>query len=355
MKRIFNILGYVLFLTLFVYLFFVFQSYTVLYIDVFLVLFPIISVLLGRYAVNRLDIKVTGIKEAINSNEEFVITFTIKNPTWIPIVDANIMCSYFNNFFECSENLILSVPIYSHGTQVVKLPVKSDYCGIVDVNISQVNVWDMLHVWHAACKVNICNSIVLYPHVNHGIEIDPNIYVCGSDDSEETHKKGNDFSDISDVREYIPGDSLKDIHWKLSVKKEALMVKEHVTMSSKQIAILIELFEDGSYVIDSIMKLSYSVCYNLASSNMPFTIYWWSENSKQIKEKIILNVEDVNICFRELFYEKTYKEVDKAYYEFSNIENYIESIICITNHKINENEDMIINFERGYLTYREVI
>lgn len=41
----------------------------------------------------------------------------------------------------------------------------------------------------------------------------------GMNEAEESRKKGHDFSEVVDVREYQPGDKLQNIHWKLSAKK----------------------------------------------------------------------------------------------------------------------------------------
>ena len=57
----------------------------------------------------------------------------------------------------------------------------------------------------------------------------------GMSESEESQAKGNDFAEITDVREYRPGDRIKDIHWKLSAKKETLMVKERTSVAQSQV------------------------------------------------------------------------------------------------------------------------
>ena len=41
-----------------------------------------------------------------------------------------------------------------------------------------------------------------------------------------TYKKGDDPSEIFDIREYADGDKIQRIHWKLSSKTGDLMVKE---------------------------------------------------------------------------------------------------------------------------------
>ena len=40
------------------------------------------------------------------------------------------------------------------------------------------------------------------------------------------NKKGSDYSETFQLREYVPGDSIKQIHWKLSEKLDKLVVRE---------------------------------------------------------------------------------------------------------------------------------
>ena len=48
------------------------------------------------------------------------------------------------------------------------------------------------------------------------------------DDSESysPDKKGSDYSETFQLREYVPGDSIKQIHWKLSEKLDKLIIRE---------------------------------------------------------------------------------------------------------------------------------
>ncbi len=353
MKRIINIITYILIVILIGYLFFVFQSFPVLYILIFLLVFPFVSIFISKYIINRLDISVDCVKEDIDVNQEFYIIFKINNKTVIPIVDANIYCSYSNLFYEHKENLEISVPIYAKGEQVVRLPVKSEFCGVIDVHIDNVTVWDMLHIWYATCKVSVNNNIILYPVVREGIEVDGNVYVTGNDDTEESYKKGSDFAEISDIREYIPGDSLKDIHWKLSSKKEQLMVKEHITMSSKQIAVFIELYNDDEYILDNIIDVAYSVGSKLIMNNMPFTLYWWSENIHEIKEKVILNIYSVDEMFKEIFYEKPYVKKDMGISQFKHAAERIENVIYVSESDGTE-EEVIYKNKNVTVSYKGV-
>jgi hypothetical protein len=53
--------------------------------------------------------------------------------------------------------------------------------------------------------------------------------------------KGSDNTELSDIRTYISGDSLKSIHWKLSSKSEDLIVKDYSRNKGTSVCILCDL------------------------------------------------------------------------------------------------------------------
>ena len=101
----------------------------------------------------------------------------------------------------------------------------------------------------------------------------------GVTEAMESKEKGYDFSEISGIREYIPGDKLQNIHWKLSVKKDELMVKERMSVSAMQLNVLVELYNNEELCVESVLTLADSVTKGFVSFNLPFTVYYYSINS----------------------------------------------------------------------------
>ena len=56
-------------------------------------------------------------------------------------------------------------------------------------------------------------------------------------------KKGQDISEVSGLREYVPGDSMNSIHWKLSGKLDELIVREFGQPSNYNTLILYEMMK----------------------------------------------------------------------------------------------------------------
>ena len=58
------------------------------------------------------------------------------------------------------------------------------------------------------------------------------------------NRKGNDLSEIYDIREYVPGDDIRSIHWKLSSKTENLILREASDPSHYNVVLLPDFGQD---------------------------------------------------------------------------------------------------------------
>lgn len=110
------------------------------------------------------------------------------------------------------------------------------------------------------------------------------------DDSESysPNKKGNDYSETFQLREYVQGDGIKQIHWKLSEKLDKLIVKEASLPVQKSTLVFWDKYsEDGfsSKEADAMAEVTASICQALSKSGTPFSI-GWNENKKCVTENI---------------------------------------------------------------------
>ena len=53
-------------------------------------------------------------------------------------------------------------------------------------------------------------------------------------------KKGGGFSEFHENREYRPGDSVRDIHWKLSGKTDKLIVRQAMEPVQRRLVLAVE-------------------------------------------------------------------------------------------------------------------
>lgn len=101
------------------------------------------------------------------------------------------------------------------------------YCGCLELALEQVKIYDWTGVILVSGKDTVPRRVLVMPDT-FPLEAAPRLSVSNLMDSEEysPYKKGQDPSETFQIREYIPGDSLHQIHWKLSSKMDHLMVRD---------------------------------------------------------------------------------------------------------------------------------
>ena len=83
---------------------------------------------------------------------------------------------------------------------------------------------------------------MIYPlRINLNAELSRDAVGSPKNDGLLQNRKGNDPSEIFDLREYVPGDDVRSIHWKLSGKLDNLVVKEASDPSHYQVVLMPDL------------------------------------------------------------------------------------------------------------------
>ncbi len=98
------------------------------------------------------------------------------------------------------------------------------------------------------------------------------------DDTEDysNERPGYDLSEMFQIRDYVPGDSQRQIHWKLSHKYGKLIVKDPSLPITRSAAVFWERTEENPTVdrTDAEAEIVVSVCRNLLSQSVQFTVGW---------------------------------------------------------------------------------
>lgn len=122
-------------------------------------------------------------------------------------------------------------------------------------------------------------------------------------DTYSSTKPGNDPGETFAMREYIPGDSIKNIHWKLSSKLDKVMIKE---LGLPIIHRLIVLFETGSSkqndfsILDCTNDILASVMRCLTEQEIPFVIGWNDCSNNDLITKEPSTLEDCESALQDI-------------------------------------------------------
>lgn len=294
---------------------------------------PFLSIGMNFLLTRKLSVQIISSADrevSARQNEEAFATIVINNPTPFVSLDVKVNLTVENTFFGTSGKQIISVPVYAFKGYKLMLPIVPTLPGIVKLSVDRLKVKDLLGFVFFKKKLDSSKEIIVLPEYIAETKYDGAEVEQGMLESEESTKKGHDFSDVVEIREYVPGDKLMSIHWKLSAKRDILMVKDRATMSDKQLVVLPELCNTDLKQLEMIIVTAYSVIRNMIEDKTTVRLMYWSASSFEYKDYRIDYMEDADNAFSMMFFEKTYANMDEAAGNMANVHPEIKAYLHIT-------------------------
>ncbi|MEY8332543.1 DUF58 domain-containing protein [Lachnospiraceae bacterium 47-T17] len=99
---------------------------------------------------------------------------------------------------------------------------------------------------------------------------------------------GHDASETFQIREYMAGDKLQNIHWKLTAKTQELMVREHSLPKGCPIILLLG-GQDGRQQgaqHDRFLQLAASLSFALVDAECPHIVSWHDGGQKLVRTRV---------------------------------------------------------------------
>lgn len=306
-KRAIRIIGYGILFVMNIWLLWFFHSFLNLAILAVLVFMPVASILGTKLAAASLQVHWDGPIESMVKEEEFQVRLQIQNTSWFGVMHGKAYLTVSNCFYQTAKEHELRIPIRARKGQTVTYPITVYQCGNVEFRLRELILEDFFGLVAFRKPLEEHYTVVVLPKEREASVTAFNGYTLGMEEVEENNRKGNDFSEVQDVREYQPGDKMQNIHWKLSVKKDNLMVKERVSMSSRQLFLLPELYdEQGS--MEEILECTHGICLLMLHHQLPVTLLWWSQKTQELVSWKVDHLEHLEEGFRMLYYESLYQE-----------------------------------------------
>ena len=103
---------------------------------------------------------------------------------------------------------------------------------------------------------------------------------------------GNDPSEVFDIREYVPGDDVRRIHWKLTGKYDNPMIKEFSRPLNFSVVLLTELISSTPQSIEMCAEYTLNVSKALLDIGVMHTLLWYDGAAD---ESVSLNITDYEV------------------------------------------------------------
>lgn len=260
--------------------------------------------------------------------EHGILTVRLHNKGFLPSPFVT-MTFTDSPYLTCGEPL-LTLSLLPRSTETVSYTFTASVCGASFVGIREIRIWDYLGLFSFTAPIPDEQEIHVVPDIaevsseeDYILEIYRQSAETG--DSEETIDAGSTlFGGFPgfEHREYMPGDPLKRINWKLSAKRDKFYVRlDEETASSKVCILLDTLLQAGEddlqnlppdlYAItkpdmvlpllaQNAMETSLGIARTLLHNNLTVSYLYLSPDTGDFREMTLRKEEDIPELAKEL-------------------------------------------------------
>ncbi len=322
-RNLYTRLCYILFFALIALLYRFYVSYFLLLLLFAMVLFPVFSGIILHDTAKKLSFQITAPAQIERGNEAG-LTLKIKNGSFFPVARAHITIGFENLFYPQPDSYTFACGIAAGKDNTITLRLNCEYCGIQSFSIKDVRIWDYTGMMDLRVTGEASAATAALPVMMETEFSTETVGGAGLTELVEQETKGNDSSQVIDTRDYQPGDKLQRIHWKLSTKLDRLLVKEYGSISSNDVLVLLELYQELDRAkelslealsrrrFDRVFDVYYTLMEHLLSEKRPFALCWYSPSLGELKREEITTKEEGVAVLYQLYYEAVSHEPDAA-------------------------------------------
>ena len=168
--------------------------------------------------------------------------------------------------------------------------------GKIKITVHKAYCLDALGLFRKKIKNIGADSLMVLPRL-WDVEFFnmPKVEITDEGQVYSQHKPGRDNTEIFAMHEYVPGDDIRRIHWKLSSKIDQLMVRDFSLPLNYSLFILLELSKKTASPAQfpAAVKLALSVSYALCRQQMGHSIGWYDNETSSLIIKEIKDDDDI--------------------------------------------------------------
>ena len=214
--------------------------------------------------------------------QEAKASLSVRNPGKLLIIKCRIRIAAENMLNGSKDAINTDFSVWSGKTDGMDFALKDDHCGLLKLTAEEAEICDPLGIFRKKAVYDrssdtVCNMYYL-PQITELVisPEDVSTYDMESYKYSQT-QKGNDPSEMFDIKAYGEGDSYKAIHWKLSSKLDEIMVREHGLPIENRVLVIVDkrpASDDKDY-IDRKIEFAASLSYTLLKKGINQSIGWF--------------------------------------------------------------------------------
>lgn len=290
-----NRFNYLLLIGLIILAMMFYNHYAFYLLIIAMVVLPVISFVLAWNGRKKIKIYIETERTSVGKNIPVDVSFVVENRSFVSVENMTLNISVKNCFYENITDYKLIIPSVPFGKRKVSLSVSNLYCGRMIASISSAVMYDLLGLFKFKLNTDAVKEVMIMPYQQTELDNIPVAVKGQADDEEIQYEKGDDVSQISEIRSYIPGDKLQNIHWKLTAKAEELQVKEYSKPFSDEVTLVVETYIDKNtpWLFDEIIEKMFAISVFFIKQGRKYSLCWYDAQGEEIEIREVNNNDEL--------------------------------------------------------------
>jgi hypothetical protein len=209
----------------------------------YLLFFVLLAMLLlglvsAVWTVFTVKIDMKGVRARANRGDTLMTVFTVKHASLLPVASVRI-CVNVPSYYSPMQEISVSTPPFAERS--FRHMIQCPHRGVYEAGVTKISARDMFGFFCVSRKpgMKLIRMEVL-PQIRHAAEMKLRSVDMGP---EFMARASEDAASPSDVRAWQDGDSLKKVHWKLSMRRREIMVRTYEESARPDTLIIPDLSE----------------------------------------------------------------------------------------------------------------
>lgn len=258
------------------------------------VLTPLVCLPLHLWAAKRLRLQLEA-PVNLEKGEAGALCVRVENGTWLPLCRIGLRLRLSNLLTGQSEVRRCRLSAQARGRNTAEYRLASAHCGRLAITADCCRIYDPFGIFGVRVqRIAPAQATVQPKGFVQTIFVSADANCPDDSESYAPDRAGYDLGEVYQLRDYQPGDSLRQMHWKLSSKLDQLVIREPSLPVSRSVLVFWERTQHAApEEIDAQADVVVTCCRSLLEAGVQFTIAWNDAAEQRCVSRQIRNMDEL--------------------------------------------------------------
>jgi len=296
-----NWFEYLMFLTVLILVFIFSDNYYALMFLAAAISVPILSFVLLLFTYWKVSLSFAEQSGVTDGRE---IMYMLENTSPFPAISVLWDIDMESCISKSVTRQSLMSAVKGRGQEQICLAVENGRTGKVNIYTTQVRVYDFLGLFFFKIKAPEPKSMLNYPQT-HNLQLSIHQLEVSEDDVRYSQNRaGADVNEAFSFHEYVAGDAVRNIHWKLSSKTDTLIVRDFGLPQNHPVILLLELISDDPARDEKMLSACFDTFFSISSAlldrGVPHSIAWFDTENDVFRLEEVGDFQELEMYLPEI-------------------------------------------------------